>query len=509
MTVSTVGALVRERALSHADEVFLVCDDERITYGELAASSEDVARELLALGVTRGTHVGMLMPNGTAFASSAAALARIGAVAVPFATLSTAAELRGLITGSDIEVLLAVSQYRGNSFRDMVEAAIGPNETPVLRYVRWQDDPPAVDPVSLDFLAAAEAQVVPSDVLVIVHTSGSTSAPKGVVHTQGALLDHLVVLNELRAYGDGDVLFSNSPFFWIGGFAYTFLGTLVAGARLVCSAAADPARVLDVLERERPTMVNGYASSAVAMAADPSFASRDLTSITRGNLYPIMPAHTHPADPALRTNMLGMTEGGSVVLTATDAEANVDLPQARRGSFGRPTPDLQARIVDSGGQDMAVGALGELWLRGAPMMQGYYGRERFETFDADGWFHTNDVFHVDEAGHWYFHGRDDDMIKTAGANVAPAEVQDAIRNATGLSSLVLGVPDPLRGAVVAVVLLAEPGVVVPEEAELRERLAPLLSSYKIPRMVARLTPSDVPLKSSGKVDHAALKELFA
>jgi acyl-CoA synthetase (AMP-forming)/AMP-acid ligase II len=508
--VTTLAAIIDERARSHADDVFLVCDDERLTYRELADDSTDVARRLLSLGVTRGTHVGLLMPNGPAFAVAAAGIARIGAVAVPLSTLSTAAELRTLIAGADIEVLLAVPEYRGKSFRDAVATATDPLLTPVLSRVWWLDDASELPPLASEALfAAAQAEVASSDALVIVHTSGSTSAPKGVVHTHGALLDHLVVLNELRAYGPGDALFSNSPFFWIGGFAYTLLGTLVAGAKLICSAAAEPAAVLDVLERERPTMVNGYASSAVAMAADPSFAGRDLTSIRRGNLYPIMPPETCPADPALRTNMLGMTEGGSVVLSATDAEANADLPESQRGSFGRPAPDLQAHVVDAAGAQVSVGTPGELWLRGAPMMQGYYGRERFDTFDADGWFHTGDVFHTDEAGHYYFHGRDDDMIKTSGANVAPAEVQDAILTATGLASFVLGVADESRGAVVAAVLIADEDGAAPDVAALRDQLAPLLSPYKIPRLVTRVAASEVPLKSSGKVDQAALKELFS
>ncbi len=123
-----------------------------------------------------------------------------------------------------------------------------------------------------EVLAAAEAAVTPADRMVIVHTSGSTSEPKGVIHTHGALIRHLDNLNQLRRYGPEEILFSNSPFFWIGGFAYALLGTLVAGATLVCSNAPAGAGVLDVLERERPTMVNGFAASVAHVAQDPTFA---------------------------------------------------------------------------------------------------------------------------------------------------------------------------------------------------------------------------------------------
>ena len=177
--------------------------------------------------------------------------------------------------------------------------------------------------------------MTPADRMVIVHTSGSTSEPKGVVHTHGALIRHIDNLNQLRRYVPGEILFSNSPFFWIGGFAYALLGTLVAGATLVCSNAPGAAGVLDLVERERPTMVNGFAASVAHLPQDPTFARRDLSSIRRGNLYPIMPADVRPADPERHHAMLGMTEAGSVCLASEDES---EQPEHRRGSFGRAGP---------------------------------------------------------------------------------------------------------------------------------------------------------------------------
>lgn len=508
----TVGGVLRRRVQEAPDAVFLVCDEQRLTYAELEAASADAARSLLSTGIGHGSHVGLLLPNGTEFAVAALAIMRIGALAVPLSTLSSAAELRSLVDRSDIELLLAAGSFRGRRFDELLEDAIGPVPSvraPRLRQVSF-DGVPAGSTVSAtdEFLAAVEARVRPADPVVIVHTSGSTSAPKGVVHAHGALLDHLAVLNELRGYGPQDVLFSNSPFFWIGGFAYTFLGTLVAGATVLCSQEADPAKVLDMMERERPTLCNGYPASATALAADPTFAGRDLTSMTRGNLYALMPASSVPADPALRTNMLGMTEGGSVVLTGTADEAEHDQPEHLRGSFGRPTPDLEARVVDpTTGAEAAVGEQGELWLRGPAMMLGYHGVERHQVFDAAGWFHTGDLVHRDEHDHWYFHGRGDDMIKTAGANVSPAEVQEAVLVATGLSSIAFGLPDPDRGQVVALALLVDDGAAALDAEALRDRLSPLLSAYKIPKRVLTLASAEVPLRSSGKVDLTALRAL--
>ncbi len=354
-------------------------------------------------------------------------------------------------------------------------------------------------------LAAAEAAVSPADRMVIVHTSGSAGDPKGVIHTHGALIRHLDNLNEMRRYGRGEVLFSNSPFFWIGGFAYSLLGTLVAGATLVCANAPSAAGVLDVLERERPTMVNGFSASVGHLPQDPTFPARDLSSIRRGNLYPIMPAPVRPADPELRHAMLGMTEAGSVCLASDDES---DQPEHRRGSFGRPVPGFEARVrrTEDGG-DCAPGELGELCLRGPFLMEGYDGRERHETFDADNWYPTGDLVTVDGEGLFYFRGRTGDMIKTSGANVSPREVEAAILEVSGLVAHVVGVEDDRRGQVVAALVRA-PAEGVVDVDDLRDRLRGRLSAYKVPRRIVVVTQEKVPTMSNGKLDLRALKGLL-
>jgi acyl-coenzyme A synthetase/AMP-(fatty) acid ligase len=323
-----------------------------------------------------------------------------------------------------------------------------------------------------------------------------------VVHTHGALIRHLDNLNSLRRYAADEVLFSNSPFFWIGGFAYSLLGTLVAGARLVASNAAEPHRVLDVIEWERPTMVNGFAAAVAHLPDDPTFHTRDLSSIRRGNLYPIMPAETRPADPELRHAMLGMTEAGSVCLASDDES---DQPEHRRGSFGRPVPGFEAEVRAEDGTLRSPGEVGVLWFRGPFLMDGYDGRERHRTFDPDGWYCTGDLVSIDEEGFVYFKGRDSDMIKTAGANVSPREVEAAILEVSGLSSHVVGVDDPGRGQVVAALLRSSGEVDV---EDLRARLRERISAYKVPKKVLVVPDAEVPMMSSGKLDQRALKELF-
>ncbi|MDZ7675367.1 MAG: class I adenylate-forming enzyme family protein [Acidimicrobiales bacterium] len=525
----TVTALVHRRAEQYGTKRLVVCDDESLTYVEAERDSAELARGLLAVGAGKGTRVGLLFPNTPAFVVSWLAATRIGAVAVPLSTFSTAVELADLLRRADVDMLLSARSFRSHDYVETLGRAIPELDlgapaplwsttVPSLRRVFVSDihgDDAVVDDWQLDelrrragevdddVLAAVEAEVSPADPMVVVHTSGSTSAPKGVVHGQGPLLRHQQNLNERRHFTDDEILFANSPWFWIGGFAYALLGSMVAGGGLVCSNASDAATVLDVLERERPTMTNGFAASVAHIPDDPTFAGRDLSSMRRGNLYPIMPADARPADPGLRYNMLGMTEAGGVCLGTED---ETELPEERRGSFGGPVTGLESRIVDPDtGVACAPGEVGVLQLRGPFLMEGYLGRERLEVFDADQWYPTGDLFHVDDAGHHYFHGRAGDMIKTGGANVSPREVEGVIAEHAGLRSHVLGIDDPTKGQVVAAALLSDDDV---DLEQLRTMLRDHLSAYKVPRRYLVLADDEVPMMSSGKLDARALKDRF-
>ncbi len=486
----TVGHVLRQQARARADHPFLVCDAERLSYAEADHRSAQLARGLIALGAGKGAHVGLLYPNGEAFVVGMLAAARIGAVIIPFSTFATAPELTTQLVDSDTEILLAAASFRAHDYRTRLAETRG--NAPLLRHALIDAEP--LEKADETLLEAIENDVDDSDVLAIIYTSGSTSAPKGVVHTHASLLGHQQVLNDIRGLTATDKLFCNSPFFWIGGIAFAVLATLLAGSTLVCSNAADASETLDLLEAEKPTMTNGFVAGIAHLARHPSLPQRDLSSMQRGNLYPIMAPEVRPADPELRHTMLGMTEAGSVI---TISEDESDQPEHRRGSFGKPAPGFETKVVD-----------GELCIRGPFVMQRYYKRSREECFDADGWFHTGDLVRTDADGFVYFIGRSGAMIKTAGANVAPAEVEKAIAKVTGGTvAHVFGLPDAERGQLVAAVIALDDGAEF-DEAALRDGLKAELSAYKIPKRFAAIRCSEIPLLSSGKVDLAALQKVF-
>jgi long-subunit acyl-CoA synthetase (AMP-forming) len=184
-------------------------------------------------------------------------------------------------------------------------------------------------------------------------------------------------------------------------------------------------------------------------------------------------------------------------LTETTAGICVNRAGALRiGTVGRPITGASARIADDG----------ELILRSGVVFRGYWGNPAAtdEVLDADGWFHTGDIVRVDEDGYVYFLGRAGAMIKTAGANVTPGEVEKAIA-AMGFTSHVLGLPDAGRGETVAAVIVTDGEI---DTDALRAALRDTLSSYKIPRVFTTCRPGDVPMLSSGKIDIGGLRKLF-
>ncbi len=486
----TVGEFLRRHADDRGAHPLLVCDADRLSYADADHRSARLARGLVTLGAGKGTHVGVLYPNGAEFVVAMLAAARIGAVVIPFTTFATSTELRQQLAHSDVAILLATASHRGNDLRARL-ADIDNTALSLLHHVLIDTEPEGT--VDEALLAAMENDVDGSDPLAIIYTSGSTGVPKGVVHTHAALLGHQENLNAVRGLTADDRLFCNSPFFWVGGFAFGLLATLVAGSTLVCSNATDAGETLDLLEAERPTVTNGFVAGIAHLACHPSIGVRDLSSMRRGNLYPIMAPDVRPADPELRHNMLGLTEAGGVVLLSGD---ETDQPEHRRGSFGKPAP----------GFETAVDEQGELCIRGAYLMQRYYKRSREECFDADGWFHTGDLVRTDADGFFYFIGRRGSMIKTAGANVSPAEVEKAIvRVSGGATAYVFGIPDSERGqAVVAVIATEDPF----DESALRRELKRDLSAYKVPKRIIAVAPSQIPLLSSGKVDMNRLAAVF-
>ena len=230
------------------ERVLLVVDDDRLTYADAERRSGELARGLLAAGLGPGSRVAVLLPERVRLRRRLAGGGAHRGDHDPAQHLLDRAELVGLLRGADVTMLLATPSYRSNDFVASLTAVIpgldddtDPRSRPCRRCGGWcSTSTSSATRYGTTCSPRPRRCVTPADRMVVVHTSGSTSEPKGVVHTHGALIRHLDNLNQLRRYTSDEVLFSNSPFFWIGGFAYALLGTLVAGATLVCSNSPTP-----------------------------------------------------------------------------------------------------------------------------------------------------------------------------------------------------------------------------------------------------------------------------
>jgi acyl-CoA synthetase (AMP-forming)/AMP-acid ligase II len=297
------------------------------------------------------------------------------------------------------------------------------------------------------------------------------------------------------------------PFFWVGGLTMVVLQALCTGATILAQDVFEPGSTLALLERERATFISCWAQAGQAMADHPDFGKRDLSSVRGGTMLQALPPERRPSEPDLTPNLLGMTEtGGPHTMVEVP---DTPLPTERRGSFGIPLSGVvQHRIVDTSGVEAAPGQHGEIQVRGQILMTGIYKQERHEVFSPDGWYATGDRGWFDEAGHLHFTGRASALIKTAGSNVSPAEVESVLDAMPGvLHSFVVGLPHPVRGEVVAAAVVPSHGTQLTTEAVVAHARRKL-SSFKVPTVIGVLAENELPMLPTGKVDRQGLERLL-
>ncbi|OBG88723.1 AMP-dependent synthetase [Mycobacterium sp. E802] len=500
----TIPALLQHSVAEFPESTYLVTPTERLTYLEAEQRSARLARWLLHEGVGKGTRVGLFFPNGGEWVTWWLAVSRIGAVAVPLSTLYAPAEIAKVLRLADIGFLIAPSTVLNIDVAARLEAAL-PELTghvgnrlvvraaPYLRRIAVVGDidrpwATSVDTqtghgVPAEILAAAEAEVAPADLAIMVHTSGSTADPKGVLHTHGTLVRQTSTwpsaIRAITKSEDPPRILCAMPFFWIGGLLAA-TGALHEPVTLAVMPKLDAATALDLVERERITGVVGWPAFTQRMREHPSFADRDLSSAPMLRDGPLDIAMTDVPDgfPVHRT--MSETAGGFVY---TDIA-----------------------IVDEQGKPVRPGDTGELLVRGIGVMAGYNKQERCETFDADGWYHTGDkVYRRDGDPRLFYVGRTTDLIKAAGANVSPLEVEAVIAEAADVAQcVVIGLDDPQRGEqVCAIVVPTAPIDVATLISHAREHL----SAYKVPTRWVLTTGDRIPTLPSGKFDRKTLRQL--
>ena len=529
----TADRFARHLAQQWGDRDLVLLGERRLTYRGLEAESRRLGRALLASGLRRGSRVALLAPNGPEWVVAWMAAARIGALVVLFNTFHQARELSWALAHCRAEVLLTVDRYLNHDYVTRLEqavpgladqhpAAIAAESHPSLRAVwMWGDGSSAptwagtvgglldrTSEVPDEQFDEAADRVETQDPMVVIYTSGSTSEPKGVIHSHSTVIVHPFNLLQFRNLLAGDVLYTPMPLFWVGGLSYTLVSGMHVGATVLFEDRFEPGATLDLIESRRATHVIGWPHTAKALVEHPSFAPRDLSSIRGGSFDELLPEHLRVSDPRRKATSLGMTESHG---PHSIEPLHFELPEGKEGSFGRSVPGIDRRIVDpETGVDLPPGEVGEIWIRGYSLMLGLLGRDGSEVFEPGGWYRTGDTGRLDADDHLYFEGRMGAVIKSAGTNVAPREIELAIElQPDVMHAFVVGVPAADgRGEAVAAAVVAKPGAGIDPE-DLRTRLRGEIASYKVPRHVAVFAgQGELPWLESGKIDLQALRRLL-
>jgi acyl-CoA synthetase (AMP-forming)/AMP-acid ligase II len=509
---ATIGEALKRSAAQHGDTDFAVSLDRRMTYREIEAASARLARRMLSRGIGKGTRVGIFESYTHEFLVTWLAATRIGALVEGFSTIYSPTELGRVILLGDVDVLITCRQVAGKDVEAVLEDALpslrGASsqalrlpEAPYLRRIWMHGEvsrawatpfdlfgEPEADDVDPELLALVEAQVKPGDAAVVVYTSGSSADPKGVVHSHGSVLrdcSNVPAMMEADAGGLPPKAICAMPFFWVGG-VLTIATALLSPLTLLIMPKVNPADALELIERERGTSLIGWPTVMQNLRAHPDFKKRDLSSA-----------------PAIQ---FGPADVASVNVPIPGLSAHRSMSEAMGTFVG-----VDVKVVDpETGRTLGPGEEGELCIRGPGLMLGYYGRERWEVVDDDGWYHSADrVVMVEGDPRPFYVGRYSELIKSSGANVSPREVEVAMEaHEAVIHCIVFGMPQPLRGEEVTAVVVPAPGA-SPTGEELAEYAASRMSRYKVPTRWVLMTADEVPWLSSSKPDKRALQDLLA
>jgi len=505
--------------------------DETVSYDELDERSARMARAMLAAGAGKGTRIALLGSDSIFWVTTFLAALRIGAIVTAVSTLCTPKELAHILRNSDVQFMVSARRFLGHDYGEKLQAAfpaiasgtagkLRVADAPFLRAV-WMDDSEGLDwaePVdnllaladapdapSADLLSAIEGQVFPSDEAVIVYTSGSTSLPKAVIHTQWNISRHPPELAKLFLIKPDDRMLPMLPAFWLGGMAMLFQ-VLSQGATLVYPPSPDLEDIVETIKKLKVNRLNGWGDGLARLRELAPRHGIDIDSIVGLGHFRDEKGELIPQE--LQSGMLGMSE----TFAPHSAEPlNYRMPDDKPWCCGRPVNGYERRIVDpETGEEVPTGEIGELQLRGGALMKGFYKKLPSEVFTPDGFYPTGDLCRIDEDDYLYFIARRNDMIKTRSANVSRLEVEAALNTLPEVElAVVAGLPHEEFGQMVAAAVIPARGA-QPTEESLRAALKDEISSFKIPRRIVFIEDEgEIPRTSTGKLKLHELGELIA
>ncbi|GAA3563346.1 class I adenylate-forming enzyme family protein [Nonomuraea rosea] len=498
-----------EMSRFHGDKVFLVYEDEHITFEDLFRRAATLANRLVdEYGVRKGDRVAVAMRNYPEWVVSFAATLATGAIAVPLNAWWTEAELTYGVRDSGAKVLIADGERAVRLASTGVPLIVARGEAP--EGARAFED--VLGEVSAD-VKLPDVELSPEDPATIFYTSGTTGNPKGALgsHRNLGQSPMTVAYGLMRATamagkdiaaaaGTRRITLLTVPLFHVTGCFSGMTTTMFSGGGLVLMYKWDPEQALRLIERERVSAMIGVPTNAWQLMSHPDFGKYDLSSLTT------LGYGGAPAPPKLLerittnlpnrapSNGYGMTETTALAIGNGGAEY-----QAKPDSIGLPTAVVDVRVVDPMGAELPPGEVGELCVRGPNVILGYWNKPEAtaQTF-VGGWLHTGDLAKIDDEGFVYIVDRAKDMVIRGGENVYCAEVEAALFEHPAVDdAAVIGVPHDELGEEVGAVIRLAPGQSVTTE-ELRTFLTDRIAKFKIPVRVW-FREGELPRNPGGKI----------
>lgn len=497
------------------DKIALVCMKQRIGYGELDARSNDLANSLVEAGVGRGDRVMIFADNTVETVVSFWAVLKANAVVSIVNPLTKADKLSYLLNDCRPAVLITdmhvhsvfAEPARGCTHLRCIIISGYIDDTKLAEFPhaqRW------IDAVAGGGRAAPPARTcIDIDLAAIIYTSGSTGDPKGVMLTHRNMLTACTSIASYLELQEDEIILGVLPLAFDYGL-YQMIMAFRTGARLVLERSFTfPAQILNQMVEEGVTGFPGVPTIFSILAELKSLKDYDLSQIR----YVTNTAAALPVKHILMLRDIFPTARIYSMYGLTECKRCTYLPpqdiDRKPSSVGIAIPNTEMWIVDEGGNKAGPGIVGQLVIRGATVMKGYWEKPEATAkklkqgpLPGEQVLYTGDYCKLDEEGYLYFVGRMDDIIKSRGEKVAPKEVENVLMNISGVKEVaVIGVPDEILGQAVKAFVVLEVGITLTEK-QLQNECQSRLENFMVPKYI--VTVPNLPKTDTGKIKKTGL-----
>ena len=495
---ASIPHVVRSAAERFGDETAIIDGNRRYGFEELADQMLDAVRATIALGVEPGDRVGLCAPNSAEWILAALGILGAGGVIVPLNTRFKSGELSYILRKSGAKALLASSFLDNDYIADLQTAD---PDLPALRRtvsilgpvgasagLSWEEFLKGGGVVSRAQANRSIDRLAPDSVSDVMFTSGTTGHPKGVVLTHGQSLRAYGWMAEEYTFGASDSFLIIPPFFHCFGYKAGWLASFIHGVTVIPMRVFDAGEALEVISRERVSILLGPPTIFSDLLNHPQRAEFDLSSLrvsmTGGTTIPEPLVHAMKRELTfdIVLSAYGLTEASALVTTTHIG----DSEQTVAATSGRAIPDVEVRIVDGFGADVPANSPGEILVRGYTVTRGYWDEPEAtaSAIDGDGWLHTGDVGALDEAGNLSIVDRKKEMYIVGGFNAYPAEIEKILLDFAPVQQVaVIGVPDERLGEVGCAFVVLAPEHLGTTVDEVVEWARIHMANFKVPRHV--------------------------